>query len=117
MCHRSDPKRADLRLAVPWKKRLFLVQSLGIVVLHRDSLGRSMRSGHDQLLQSPSVMPGPKQKNKLREVGRLSGDRWERFDRLQRNLRPFLCRRPKRPPIERFRSYTDLEDGRRDTTT
>jgi hypothetical protein len=62
-------------------------------------------------------MPGPKRKNELREVGRLSGDRWERFDRLQRNLRPFLCRRPKRPPIERFRSYTDLEDGRSDATT
>jgi hypothetical protein len=63
-------------------------------------------------------MPVPKPKNQLREVGRVKGDRWERFDRLQRNLRPFLCRRPKRPPIERFRSYTDLEDGgRSDATT
>jgi hypothetical protein len=61
-------------------------------------------------------MPVPKPKNEFREVGRVSGDRWERFDRLQRNLRPFLCRRPKRPPIERFRSYADLEHGRSDTT-
>jgi hypothetical protein len=45
-------------------------------------------------------MPVPESKNELREVGRLSGDRWERFDRLQRNLRPFLCRRPKRPPVD-----------------
>src|SRR5271165_5483634 len=71
----------------------------------------------DIRLQLPSVMPAPKPKNELREVGRARGDRWERFDRLQRNLRPFLCRKPKGPPIERFRSYTDLEDGRSDTTT
>jgi hypothetical protein len=64
-----------------------------------------------------SVMPVPRPKNQHREVGSVSGDRWERFDRLQRNLRPFLCRRPKRPPIERFHSYADLEDGRSDTTT
>jgi hypothetical protein len=64
-----------------------------------------------------SVMPGPKPKNQLREVGRLSSNRWERFDRLQWNLRPFLCRRPKRPPIGRFCSYAALEDGRSDTTT
>jgi hypothetical protein len=54
-------------------------------------------------------MPVPKPKNELREVGRVSADHWERFDRSQRNLRPFLCRKPKRPPIERFRSYVDLE--------
>jgi hypothetical protein len=58
-----------------------------------------------------------KRKGELREVGSVTGDRWERFDRLQRNLRPFLCRRPKGPPIERFRSYAELEHGRGDTTT
>lgn len=58
-----------------------------------------------------------KPKKELREVGRVSGDTWERFDRLQRNLRPFLSRRSKGPPIERFRSYADLEHGRSDTTT
>ena len=50
----------------------------------------------------------------LREVGQVRGDRWERFDRLQRNLGPFLRGKPKRAPIERFRSYMDLKNGRSD---
>jgi hypothetical protein len=51
---------------------------------------------------------------KLRQVGHVRGNHWERFDRLQRNLRPFLRGKPKRAPIERFRSYMDLEHGRSD---
>jgi hypothetical protein len=50
----------------------------------------------------------------VREVGRMRGDRWDRFDRLQRNLRPFLRGKPKSARIERFRSYPDLEHGRSD---
>jgi hypothetical protein len=48
------------------------------------------------------------------EVGRMHGDRWDRFDRLQRNLRPFLRGKSKSARIERFRSYADLEHGRSD---
>jgi hypothetical protein len=33
---------------------------------------------------------------------------------LQRNLRPFLRGKPKRAPVERFRSYGDLEQGNRE---
>jgi len=51
----------------------------------------------------------------IRELGRARGDQWDRFDRLQRNLRPFLRGKPKRAPIERFRSYVDLEHGRSDS--
>jgi hypothetical protein len=54
-------------------------------------------------------------KKEMRELGRIQGDHWERFDRLQRNLRPFLRGKPKRAPIERFRSYVDLEHGRSDS--
>lgn len=57
-------------------------------------------------------MPAREREKIPREVGRVRGDRWERFDRLQRNLRPFLRGKPKRAPIERFRSYVDLKDGR-----
>jgi hypothetical protein len=53
---------------------------------------------------------------KIREVGLVREDRWERFDRLQRNLRPFLRGKPKRAPVERFRSYADLEHGRSDSS-
>jgi hypothetical protein len=53
---------------------------------------------------------------KIREVGRVKEDHWERFDRLQRNLRPFLRGKPKRAPVERFRSYSDLEHGRNDSS-
>jgi hypothetical protein len=59
-------------------------------------------------------MPARELERKLREVGHVRGDRWERFDRLQRNLGPFLRGKPKRAPIERFRSYVDLKDGRSD---
>jgi hypothetical protein len=62
-------------------------------------------------------MPTRETKNELREVGRARGDYWERFDKLQRNLRPFLRGKPKRAPIERFRSYADLEHGRSDATS
>jgi hypothetical protein len=55
-------------------------------------------------------------KKEMRELGRVQGDHWERFDRLQRNLRPFLRGKPKRAPIERFRSYVDLEYGRSDSS-
>jgi hypothetical protein len=54
---------------------------------------------------------------RIREVGHVPVDRWKRFDRLQRNLRPFLRGKPKRAPIERFRSYMDLEHGRSDAPT
>ena len=57
-------------------------------------------------------MPARDREKRLREVGQVRGDRWERFDRLQRNLGPFLRGKPKRAPIERFRSYLDLKDGR-----
>jgi hypothetical protein len=57
-------------------------------------------------------MGAPEAESKSRELGRVRGDRWERFDRLQRNLRPFLRGKPKQAPIERFRSYVDLEHGR-----
>jgi hypothetical protein len=30
-----------------------------------------------------------KTEERIREVGRVREDQWERFDRLQRNLRPF----------------------------
>jgi hypothetical protein len=53
---------------------------------------------------------------KIREVGRVTEDHWERFDRLQRNLRPFLRGKLKRAPVERFRSYADLEHGRSDSS-
>ena len=59
-------------------------------------------------------MPAGEREKRIREVGHVRGDRWERFDRLQRNLRPFLRGKPKRAPIERFRSYVDLKDGRSD---
>ena len=62
-------------------------------------------------------MPARERGERLREVGHARGDRWERFDRLQRNLRSFLRGKPKRAPIERFRSYADLEHGRSGTTT
>lgn len=55
-------------------------------------------------------------KKEIREIGRVRGDHWDRFDRLQRNLRPFLRGKPKRAPIERFRSYADLEHGRSDAS-
>jgi hypothetical protein len=61
-------------------------------------------------------MPTPEPENKIRELGRVRGDYWDRFDRLQRNLRPFLRGKPKRAPIERFRSYVDLEHGRSDSS-
>jgi len=35
----------------------------------------------------------------IREVGRVRDDHWERFDRLQCNLRPFLRGKPKRAQI------------------
>jgi hypothetical protein len=57
-------------------------------------------------------MPAREPEKSLCEVGHARADRWERFDRLQRNLRPFLRGKPKRAPIERFRSYVDLKDGR-----
>jgi hypothetical protein len=59
-------------------------------------------------------MPTRERGQRVRELGQVRGDRWERFDRLQRNLGPFLCGKPKRAPIERFRSYADLKDGRSD---
>jgi hypothetical protein len=62
-------------------------------------------------------MPTRETKYDLREVGRVRGDYWERFDILQRNLRPFLRGKPKRAAIERFRSYADLEHGRSDATS
>jgi hypothetical protein len=61
-------------------------------------------------------MPTPETENKSRELGRVRGDYWDRFDRLQRNLRPFLRGKPKRAPIERFRSYVDLEHARSDSS-
>jgi hypothetical protein len=62
-------------------------------------------------------MPAREPEKRGREVGHVRGDHWDRFDRLQRNLRPFLRGKPKRAPIERFRSYMDLEDGRSDAPT
>jgi hypothetical protein len=59
-------------------------------------------------------MPARKTEQCLRQVGHVRGDYWERFDRLQRNLQAFLRGKPKRAPIERFRSYADLEHGRSD---
>src|SRR5690348_6795201 len=59
-------------------------------------------------------MPAREIERGVLEVGRVRGDHWERFDRLQRNLRPFLRGKPKRARIERFRSYGDLEHGRSD---
>jgi uncharacterized protein (DUF433 family) len=50
--------------------------------------------------------------DRVREVGKPSTDRWERFDRLQRNLQPFLRGRPKPARVQRFRTYADLEQGR-----
>jgi hypothetical protein len=63
------------------------------------------------------TMAPRKIEEKIREVGRVTGDNWERFDRLQRNLRPFLRGKSKRAPVERFRSYADLEHGRSDSSS
>ncbi len=49
---------------------------------------------------------------RIRTVGTPNDDRWERFDRLQRNLRPFLRGYPKYPRVQRFRTYADLAEGR-----
>jgi hypothetical protein len=62
------------------------------------------------------TMAPRKIEEKIREVGRVTEDHWERFDRLQRNLRPFLRGKLKRAPVERFRSYADLEHGRSDSS-
>ncbi len=53
-------------------------------------------------------MQAPGTEKEMRELGRVRGDHWDRFDRLQRNLRPFLRGKSKRAPIERFRSYDDV---------
>ena len=74
-------------------------------------------AGSEQGVLLSSKMPLPGTGDKLRQAGYVRGDRWERFDRLQRNLRPFLRGKPKRAPIERFRSYVDMEHGRSDATT
>ncbi|HEY0790247.1 MAG TPA: hypothetical protein VGD78_04205 [Chthoniobacterales bacterium] len=47
----------------------------------------------------------------MRVVGRAKGDVWERFDALQRNLKPFLRGKPKRARVERFRTYAEMEDA------
>jgi hypothetical protein len=62
-------------------------------------------------------MPTRETKKETREIGHARGDCWERFDKLQRNLRPFLRGKSKRAPIERFRSYDELEHGRSDATS
>lgn len=62
------------------------------------------------------TMEPRKSEKEIREVGRVTGDHWERFNRLQRNLRPFLRGKSKRAPVERFRSYADLENGRSDSS-
>jgi hypothetical protein len=69
-----------------------------------------------QTLLGKRTMVPRKTEERIREVGRVKEDRWERFDRLQRNLRPFLRGKPKRAPVERFRSYADLEHGRSDSS-
>lgn len=64
----------------------------------------------------PAQMAVRETENEVRELGLVRGDYWDRFDRLQRNLGPFLRGKPKRAPIERFRSYADLEYGRSDAS-
>lgn len=68
------------------------------------------------LIVEQRTMAPRETEEKIREVGRVREDHWERFDRLQRNLRPFLRGKPKRAPVERFRSYADLEHGRSDSS-